>query len=483
MGKSVNKLSILLDSIQHNSDEGFLITSANIEGFEKHNGIKANSRKHFYLISSEELIKAKSSKRKIYTSSGTTSIVIDDCMSILTLKKLERQDNISITLVTDLKNISEEKSFIADNIFYDFIHISSKEAKTITQQDWRSAIELKNIMKRKRRLDKKSKKSVDIILIDKTYGAEMQNKLACSIFSISQKTTIIAPSKINKLNPEISKEIDIEDSVCVPDQSINTENPKSYLPTLKGDMLWENRVTAIINVFKREDTGIEIYNSLREQSYPISDIIFWINQGSGIKTYEYIKANAPNANIVFCDENLGVWARFAHALNTKTEFTVIFDDDTIPGKRWIENCMEQMNRIEALYGTVGLIYNSENHYLDNKRYGWPSANSSSIQVDIVGHSWFFKTNWLKQYWIEKEDISGLDFCGEDMHFSYALQKIGIPTFVPPHPIEDKELWGSIKGYEKGSGKEAISISGKGSMMDYPLKQLIKRGFKLLKSGD
>ena len=275
MRKSVNKLSILLDSIQQNSDEGFLITSANIEGFEKHNEIKANSRKHFYLISSEELIKAKSSNSKIYTSSGTTSIVIDDCMSILTLKKLECQGNISITLVTDLKNISGEKSFIADNIFYDFMHISIEEAKTISQQDWRSAIELKNMMKRKRRLDKKSKKSIDIILVDKTYGAELQNKLACSIFSISQKTTIIAPSKINKLNPEISTEIDIEDSVCVPDQSINSENPKSYLPTLKDDMLWENRVTAIINVFKREDTGIEIYNSLREQSYPISDIIFF----------------------------------------------------------------------------------------------------------------------------------------------------------------------------------------------------------------
>jgi hypothetical protein len=37
-------------------------------------------------------------------------------------------------------------------------------------------------------------------------------------------------------------------------------------------------------------------------------------------------------------------------------------------------------------------------------------------------------------------------CGEDMHFSYMLQKYaGIPTIVPPHPKSDKSLWGSTKG--------------------------------------
>jgi hypothetical protein len=32
-----------------------------------------------------------------------------------------------------------------------------------------------------------------------------------------------------------------------------------------------------------------------------------------------------------------------------------------------------------------------------------------------------------------------------MHFSYMLQKYAnIPTYVPPHPRNNKELWGSTK---------------------------------------
>ena len=51
--------------------------------------------------------------------------------------------------------------------------------------------------------------------------------------------------------------------------------------------------------------------------------------------------------------------------------------------------------------------------------------------------------------------------------------------VPPHPSSDRELWGSTKGVELGTGSEAISVSGKGSHMDIPFRRLIERGFKLI----
>ena len=157
---------------------------------------------------------------------------------------------------------------------------------------------------------------------------------------------------------------------------------------------------------------------------------------------------------------------------------MVFDDDTIPGKRWIENCIATFRKKPALMGTVGLVYDSNMHYMQHRRFGWPSPNESAVEVDIVGHSWFFKTEWLKYYWFETERLSGLEFCGEDMHFSYALQRRGIPTVVPPHPPSDRSLWGSLKGMEEGTGLEAISISGKGSHMDIPLRRLIARGFLL-----
>jgi hypothetical protein len=73
----------------------------------------------------------------------------------------------------------------------------------------------------------------------------------------------------------------------------------------------------------------------------------------------------------------------------------------------------------------------------------------------VGHSWFFKKEWLSDYWRELPDPK-YDICGEDMHFSYMLQKYkNLPTFVPPHPKDDMEMWGSIKGSEYGGDSNSL----------------------------
>jgi hypothetical protein len=45
-----------------------------------------------------------------------------------------------------------------------------------------------------------------------------------------------------------------------------------------------------------------------------------------------------NTTSAFCNRNLGVWSRFAYALNAKTKYVCVFDDDTIPGNNWLKNC-------------------------------------------------------------------------------------------------------------------------------------------------
>ena len=47
-----------------------------------------------------------------------------------------------------------------------------------------------------------------------------------------------------------------------------------------------------------------------------------------------------------------------------------------------------------------------------------------------------------------------------MHFSYIINKeLGLNTFVPPHPIDQTELWGSLPLYaqELGSDSNALSL--------------------------
>ena len=51
------------------------------------------------------------------------------------------------------------------------------------------------------------------------------------------------------------------------------------------------------------------------------------------------------------------------------------------------------------------------------------------------------------------------FVGEDMHFSYMLQKyLNLKTFVPPHPKDNKKLWGSDPEMAMKVGTDKNSIS-------------------------
>jgi hypothetical protein len=68
-----------------------------------------------------------------------------------------------------------------------------------------------------------------------------------------------------------------------------------------------------------------------------------------------------------------------------------------------------------------------------------------------------------------------------MNFSYQLQKKGINTFIPPHPENDKSLWGSLKGWEYGIGVESLWESNpenfRSNMFEFFDNQ-IKNGWKL-----
>ena len=92
--------------------------------------------------------------------------------------------------------------------------------------------------------------------------------------------------------------------------------------------------------------------------------------------------------------------------------------------------------------------------MDHDRCGWPTQNSESRQVDLVGHAWFFKREWLQYLWREKPFTWDN---GEDIQFSFLAQKYGnIKTFCPPHPSNDLSLHGSIRGNELGIDSKATS---------------------------
>jgi hypothetical protein len=237
-----------------------------------------------------------------------------------------------------------------------------------------------------------------------------------------------------------------------------------------------SEITAILNGYKRPHFLKEQVDAIRNQTIKPKEIMLWQNNTEG-----FDKELTDTLLTASCNRNLGVWSRFIFALNAKTEYICIFDDDTIPGEMWFENCLETMKTHEGLLGTVGLIFQHPDTYHYHTRYGWADSNIfEPLKVDIVGHAWFFKREWLSTYFRELPPID-LPIVGEDMHFSFMLQKyLGINTYVPPHPTHDKRYWGSTKGWEYGTEKNALSaIPQNLHLMDVYFKELVNKGFKLI----
>ena len=241
------------------------------------------------------------------------------------------------------------------------------------------------------------------------------------------------------------------------------------------------KITCILNVFKRVQYLDEQLNAILSQTIPPKKIIIW-NNNPEINLNKYA---TDNIIIISSSQNLGVWARFfSHYYLLSGEYVCVFDDDTIPGINWFKNCIDTINEYNALLGTIGVIFNKGNKYNSKTRVGWDNGYDYPKMVDIVGHSWFFRKEWISTFIKELPNIDETFLtCGEDIHLSYVLQKyLNIPTIVPPHPSNDKSLWGSYpdKSYKYGIDNNAISCQpGWFSRFSNAINNYINKGFETI----
>jgi hypothetical protein len=249
---------------------------------------------------------------------------------------------------------------------------------------------------------------------------------------------------------------------------------------VNGHRLKVQEITAILNFYKRPHVIHEQIAALREQTIPPKQIIIWRNYAEGYEFPDDIRAD-PSIIIMDCSKNMGVWARFAAALLANTEFICVFDDDTIPGRRWFENCLTTIKQVNGLLGTIGWRFhrNSQQYNSFEKRIGWDGPNYETREVDMVCHAWFFKRAWLPELFRIVPDYEMLFRSGEDMGLSYAFQQIGIKTFVPPHPPLDYDMYGSHPEKAVKYGCEPVSIWLTGTNFDEMFHFYKKRGFRFI----
>jgi len=212
-------------------------------------------------------------------------------------------------------------------------------------------------------------------------------------------------------------------------------------------------ITVILNAYRRPYNLQMQIDAIRSQTHPPKQIWLWVNYHEDNKDFDFKSLDVDR--IIHNDYNWKFYGRFAAALLADTEYVALYDDDTIPGTKWHENCLNTMKTHEGILGSAGVILKGT-RYVQHDRCGWPTQNTEITPVDLVGHAWFFKREWLRYLWQEKPTTWEN---GEDIQFAF-MAKIhgGISTYCPPHPPDDKSLYGSVLGNELGIDVKATSTN-------------------------
>lgn len=238
-----------------------------------------------------------------------------------------------------------------------------------------------------------------------------------------------------------------------------------------------NNITVILNCYKRPEYLQEQIEAIKSQSIPPEDIMIWYNKPEDKEQYDLTNLGCKVAT---CNYNFKFHGRFAFGLLAKTKYVAFFDDDTIPGNKWFENCLNTINNgYDGILGASGVLLYG-NGYDPHEKIGWNGRRSTNVtEVDLVGHAWFMKRDYLKYLWYDYP-LSWEN--GEDIQLSYLAQKYGgIKTYVPPHPINDESIWGSnpITGFKYGGDENSSFKTNKthGPIRNSLVTELIEKGWK------
>ena len=214
-------------------------------------------------------------------------------------------------------------------------------------------------------------------------------------------------------------------------------------------------VTVVLTIFDRLDYFDEQLAAINAQSVP-ADI--WVDY-TVLRPEELNKVLERYPQLKFSirwNQNLKYHGRFNYALNADTPYIFICDDDIIPGPKYFEHCIATLKETgDALLTAYGVILDPDEHgYNPARKEGYKSMNKAPLKVDMAGQSMFFPTKLLK-YLNQEPPLTREN--GEDLHFSYMLQKYaGVPVIVPAHLPNEPDKWGCdpIKGELYGEDDKA-----------------------------
>lgn len=207
-------------------------------------------------------------------------------------------------------------------------------------------------------------------------------------------------------------------------------------------------VLVIMTAYKRDYFKEQIDALKKQEGVNIKKILLWQNENH--VNIDYLRDY--DVKIFKSDENCKYHGRFAlPLLYDEIEYTCIMEDDTIPGSQWIQNAIRCVDTYNCIAGQNGRTYNYSTKSFEG--FGDIGRNPTDLKVDLVGHSWVFKTEWVRYLWMQKQ-VSYQT--GEDMQLSLScLYHANIPTYCVKQTNDNDT--GQLKIHYGGDDKATFRL--------------------------
>ena len=206
-----------------------------------------------------------------------------------------------------------------------------------------------------------------------------------------------------------------------------------------------NLVTTILTVTNRLEYLESQLESINNQTIKADIIIHW-NSDS-----EY---NLKYPSIIYRNQHKSVplYNRFISSLNITTPYIFICDDDILPGKKYLEKCLEFSKDKNMCIVSCGMDFNEgETKYNIIRRIGQNTFLNSPTQVNMGGQGYFFPTSLLIKYCENKIHDT---LSGEDIHLGYICWLNNIPIYVLDKNKNDKDTWQDLTLGSRGDDDKA-----------------------------
>jgi len=248
-------------------------------------------------------------------------------------------------------------------------------------------------------------------------------------------------------------------------------------------------VSVVLTTYKKPEALKLQLDAIKQQNLQPKEILLYQDGIEGYYSITYQKDFLDCfSKVEISNTNNGVWKRFEFAQCASSKYICIFDDDTIPGNRWLENCHYHCVQNPGVYGTLGIVLEKSGKYPYKNFYkvGWINPNDFCARADFIGHSWFLESRNLSFLFDGTEEFRNLKYVAEDMCLSWKCKQKGIDTYVPPHPLGQDDLWGSNKqdAMSFGSHRGAVSLNPNNIELMYnAVSKCLKMGWAIFYKED